>query len=84
MLLPIIYASNKAFDIIDEGYYLIHYQNYQPKGLQMTWFGTIIAQTFAWIPEINIITAGVIRFIVSTLSAFFSIYTLFLYPQIQL
>ena len=65
----LIWGLNKGFDITDEGFYLLGFQENQELGISMIKFHHLIKSLFWWI-DLNILNLRIIRLVLLVFSAF--------------
>lgn len=67
LLSVVIWGLNKGFDITDEGYYLLGYQDGQEIGYSPSGFQYVIRGFFGWM-DLDIINVRILRLIISLIS----------------
>ena len=67
LLSVVIWGLNKGFDITDEGYYLLGYQDGQEIGYSPSGFQYVIRGFFGWM-ALDIINVRILRLIISLIS----------------
>ena len=65
----LIWGLNKGFDITDEGFYLLGFQENQELGITMIKFHHLMKSLFWWI-DLNILNLRIIRLVLLAFSSF--------------